>query len=60
MSKKSFFKLYSGDYSQEGYEFGMKASKNHHAKNKLTFIKAVNPINYAWNFNNAFDSVTKN
>ncbi len=60
MNKNTFFKLYSGDYSQEGYEFGMKASKNRHAKNMFTFVKAVNPINYAWKFNDAFDSFTKN
>lgn len=60
MSKESFFKVYSADYSKNGYEDGIKNSTNKEAKNKFIFFKAIHPINYVWKFNNAFDSYMRN
>ena len=54
------FKIYSGDYSKEGYDQGIEDRKENKPKNKFKFFKAVNPINYVWAFNNAFDSFNKN
>ena len=54
------FKIYSGDYSQEGYDQGINDSKGNKPKNKFKFFKVVHPINYIWAFNNAFDSFNKN
>ena len=54
------FKVYSGDYSKDGYDQGIEDRKENKPKNKFKFFKAVNPINYVWAFNNAFDSFNKN
>lgn len=54
------YKLYSGDYSKDGYDQGIEDSKQNKSKNKFKFFKAVSPINYVWNFNNAYDSFSKN
>ena len=50
------FKIYSGDYSQDGYDSGIDDGKNHKPKNRFKFFKAVNPINYVWAFNNSYES----
>jgi len=55
-----FFKIYSGDYSKDGYESGIEDAKLKKAKNKFRFFKAVHPVNYVWNFNNSYDSFMKN
>jgi len=47
------FKIYSGDYSKDGYDSGIDDAKHHKPKNKFKFFKAVNPINYVWAFDNA-------
>jgi hypothetical protein len=60
MNKDSLFKVYTGDYSQDGYDSGVSDAKQHKPQNKFRFIKAVNPINYVWKFNNAFDSFSQN
>lgn len=54
------FKIYSGDYSKDGYDQGIEDIKEKRAKNKFKFFKAVNPINYVWAFNNAYESFMKN
>jgi len=54
------FKIYTGDYSKEGYDGGIDDAKKAKPKNKLKFFKAVNPINCVWNFNNAYDSFVQN
>lgn len=56
MMLNNFFKIYSGDYTKEGYDKGIDTAKKHLPKNKFTFFKAVHPINYIWNFDQAFDS----
>ena len=56
----NIYKIYSGDYSKEGYNQGIDDRKENRPKNKFKFFKAVNPINYVWAFNNAFDSFNKN
>lgn len=55
-----FFKIYSGDYSKDGYNNGIENAKEGKPKNKFAFFKAVNPINYIWKFTNAYDSYMKN
>jgi len=56
----SAYKIYSGDYSKDGYNQGIKDRKENKPKNKFKFFKAVHPINYILAFNNAFDSFNKN
>lgn len=56
----NLFKIYTGDYSKDGYNDGIKDGKKQKAKNKYKFFKAVNPINYIWNFNNSYESFAKN
>jgi len=60
MSRDKAYKIYSGDYSKDGYDQGIEDSKQHISKNKFKFFKAVNPINYIWNFNNAYNSFAQN
>ena len=38
------YKIYSGDYSKDGYDQGIEDRKANRAKNKFKFFKAVNPI----------------
>lgn len=54
------YKVYSGDYSKDGYDQGIEDRKEKRPKNKFKFFKAVNPINYVWAFNNSYDSFMKN
>lgn len=54
------YKVYSGDYSKEGYDQGIDDRKEKKPKNKFKFFKAVHPINFVWAFNNAYDSFSKN
>lgn len=54
------FKIYSGDYSKDGYDSGIDDAKKHKPKNKFKFFKAVNPINYVWAFNNSYESFMGN
>lgn len=54
------YKIYSGDYSKDGYDQGIDDRKENRPKNKFKFFKAVNPINYVWAFNNSYDSFMKN
>ncbi|MDQ7084953.1 MAG: hypothetical protein Q9M36_08465 [Sulfurovum sp.] len=54
------FKIYSGDYSKDGYDSGIDDAKEHKPKNKFKFFKAVNPINYVWAFDNAYQSFMGN
>jgi len=55
-----FKKIYFGDYSKEGYDDGFKEGQHSRSKNKFRFFKAIHPINYIWNFNNAYNSYMKN
>ncbi len=55
-----YFKVYSGDYSKDGYNQGITDSKEKSPKNKFKFFQAVNPINYVWNFSNAYESFMQN
>ncbi|CAA6805881.1 MAG: Unknown protein [uncultured Sulfurovum sp.] len=59
MNKNSAFKIYSGDYSKDGYNYGIEDRKENKPKNRFKFFKAVNPINYVWAFNNAYESFMK-
>ena len=56
----SAFKIYSGDYSKDGYDSGIDDAKEHKPRNKFKFFKAVNPINYVWAFDNAYQSFMGN
>ena len=56
----NFFKIYSGDYSKDGYNSGIDDGKNSRPKNRFKFFKAINPINYVWAFNNSYNSFMSN
>jgi len=60
MDKEKLFKIYTGDYSSDGYSNGVVAGKASTPKNKYTFFKVASPINYLWKFHNAFESFSKN
>ncbi|MDD2829113.1 MAG: hypothetical protein PHW18_06020 [Sulfuricurvum sp.] len=60
MPNNSFYKIYSGDYSKDGYEKGVEDAKNQTSKNKFSFFKAVNPVNYVWKFSDSYDSYMNN
>ena len=49
-------KIFSGDYSEEGYAYGVDAAKQHKPKNFRSVIKALHPISFIWNFDNAYNS----
>lgn len=53
-------KIYTGDYSKEGFDKGFSDGDNGKPKNKLSFVSTINPINYAWNYNNSFQSYMGN
>lgn len=53
-------KVYFGDYSSDGYNIGVDDGKLNIPKNKFKFFKVAHPINYIWNFNNAYDSFARN
>lgn len=53
---KKCTKIYTGDYTEEGYEDGFDDVKNSKPKNKFKFFKAVHPINLIWNFDNSLSS----
>jgi hypothetical protein len=53
-------KLFFGDYSSDGYNNGVEDGTHNIPKNKFKFFKVTHPINYVWNFNNAYDSFMKN
>jgi hypothetical protein len=57
--KDKMYKIWSGDYSNEGFEHGLKDGKDGKPKNKLKFFSASNPINWFWAFNNAINSFSK-
>jgi len=55
-----FIKIWSGDYTAEGIDYGVKDRQE--GKRKLggiKFFKASNPINWIWNYNRAYDSFVK-
>ncbi len=60
MNKDKFFKIYTGDYSKDGYDSGINDSKNEKPKSGFKVLKAVHPVNYAWKFKNSYDSYSKN
>lgn len=60
MSKNSFYKIYTADYSQEGYEQGVKAAKNREPNSKFCIFKIISPLNYAWRFHDALSSFSEN
>lgn len=60
MSKNSFYKIYTADYSLEGYEQGVKAAKNREPNSKFCVFKIMKPLNYIWRFHDAFSSFSEN
>lgn len=60
MDKGTFGKVYTGDYSKEGYDAGTGDRKSGKPKNKLKILKVLHPINYVWRFDNAFESFSQN
>ena len=59
MPKTSFYKIYTADYTSEGYEHGVEDAKKHRPNSKFRFFKAVHPINCIFNLNNALDSYSR-
>lgn len=59
MSSDKAYKIYSGDYSKDGYDYGIADRKGNKPKNKFKFFKTVHPLNYVWAFNNAYESFMK-
>jgi len=59
-NENRLFKIYTGDYTKNGYDSGISDSKKHIPKNKFKVLKILHPINYIWKFGNSFDSFTKN
>lgn len=60
MDREKFGKIYTGDYSQKGYDAGIDDRKANHPKNKLKILKILHPVNYLWRFDNAFESFSQN
>jgi hypothetical protein len=58
--KNKFYKIWSGDYSDEGYSDGFKDGKEVKPKNKLKFFSSSNPVNWFWAFDRAFGSYSEN
>jgi hypothetical protein len=56
----NFFKIYTGDYSQDGYDDGISDAKTKKQKSGFWVFKAVHPLNYVWKFHNSYDSYNKN
>jgi len=56
MNFQTFKKLYLGDYTNEGYDYGLQDGETHRPKNRFRFFKAVHPVNLIWNFNNSWES----
>ena len=56
----NFKKYYFGDYTEEGYETGFDDSKKHRPKNRFKFFKVVHPVNWVWNFDNAWETFQRN
>ena len=57
---KSFFKIYTGDYSKDGYDSGINDAKSFKPKNGFAVFKAVHPLNYVWKFDNSYSSYNEN
>lgn len=57
---KNFFKIYTGDYSEEGYKSGINDAKSSKPKNGLGVKSAIHPLNYVWKFSNSYDSYNQN
>jgi len=56
----NFKKIYFGDYTEEGYDAGFNDGKKHLSKNRFKFFKATHPINWIWNFDNAWETFQRN
>ena len=51
-------KIYTADYSQEGYDNGIEAGKKGSPKEHSGALH-IHPVNYAWRYNNAHESYCK-
>lgn len=60
MDKSKFFKIYTGNYSKDGYDDGIADAKNKKPKSGFGVLRAVYPTNYIWKFNNSYDSYNEN
>lgn len=60
MKKYKFFKIYTGDYSKNGYDDGINDAKRDKPKSGFGVLRAVHPLNYVWKLDNSYDSYSKN
>ena len=59
MAKQGLFKIYTADYSEEGYAQGLQDAKQHQPNSKFQVLKIISPLNYLWRFEHAYDSFTE-
>lgn len=55
----SWLKIWTADYSKEGYETGLDDVKRDQPKKAWGFFGAASSINYVWRFDNAYNSYAK-
>lgn len=55
----NFKKIYTADYSVEGFHDGVLDGKNSRPKNVLKIIRQVHTLNYFWKFNRAYQTYTE-
>lgn len=59
--ENKFYKLWSGDYTANGIDNGIKDRKEGKPnKSTIKFFKIAHPVNLIWHFNKAYDSFVKN
>lgn len=60
MSRDSFNKVYTADYSIEGYEGGINDARQRKPNSKFGLFRSLHPLSYLWGFNDALDSYSRN
>lgn len=58
--KYKIFKIYTGDYAEEGYDQGFKDKVRRKPRQGWGVFKSLHPVNYFWKFPNAIDSYNQN
>lgn len=58
--KYKIFKIYTGDYAEEGYDKGFNDRKLNKPRQGWGVFKSLHPVNYVWKFSNAIDAYNQN